>query len=77
MMRPVGRIAGVIRTLRISSFSRPGGSLRVALTRGQVQAYVERAVSLVSAGRPPCPLCGRPIDPDGHMCIKTNGHKKH
>ena len=24
-----------------------------------------------------CPLCGRPIDPSGHMCIKTNGHSKH
>lgn len=52
-----------------------GGTMRVALTRGQVQAYVVHATSLVSAGRPACPLCGRPIDPDGHMCIKTNGHK--
>lgn len=53
------------------------GMARMALTRGQVQAYVVRATSLVSSGRPPCPLCGRPIDPEGHMCIKTNGHKKH
>src|SRR5687767_3856102 len=49
---------------------------RFALTRGQVQAFVVRATSLVEAGRPPCPLCGRPIDPEGHMCLKTNGHKK-
>src|SRR5918911_1512081 len=35
------------------------------------------AAELVSAGRPPCPLCGRPLDPQGHMCIKTNGHKTH
>ena len=53
------------------------GMARMALTRGQVQAFVVRATSLVSSGRPPCPLCGRPIDPEGHMCIKTNGHKKH
>ena len=53
------------------------GMARFALTRGQVQAFVVRAASLVSSGRPPCPLCGRPIDPEGHMCIKTNGHKKH
>ena len=52
-----------------------GGTMRVALTRGQVQAFVVHATVLVSAGRPPCPLCGRPIDPEGHMCIKTNGHK--
>lgn len=53
------------------------GMARFALTRGQVQAFVVRAASLVSSGRPPCPLCSRPIDPEGHMCIKTNGHKKH
>lgn len=52
------------------------GMARFALTRGQVQAFVVRATVLVSSGRPPCPLCGRPIDPEGHMCIKTNGHKK-
>ena len=53
------------------------GMARFALTRGQVQAFVVRAATLVSSGRPPCPLCGRPIDPEGHMCIKTNGHKQH
>jgi uncharacterized repeat protein (TIGR03847 family) len=53
------------------------GMARFALTRGQVQAFVVRATLLLSSGRPPCPLCGRPIDPEGHMCIKTNGHKKH
>jgi uncharacterized repeat protein (TIGR03847 family) len=53
------------------------GMARLALTRGQVQAFVVRATLLVSSGRPPCPLCGRPIDAEGHMCIKTNGHKKH
>ena len=53
------------------------GMLRVALTRPQVQSFVVRAATLVAAGRPACPLCGRPIDPEGHMCIKTNGHRKH
>jgi uncharacterized repeat protein (TIGR03847 family) len=53
------------------------GMARFGLTRGQVHAFIIRATSLVEAGRPPCPLCGRPIDPEGHMCIKTNGHSKH
>ena len=53
------------------------GMARFGLTRAQVQAFVIHAATLVSSGRPPCPLCGRPIDPEGHMCIKTNGHKKH
>jgi uncharacterized repeat protein (TIGR03847 family) len=54
-----------------------GGVARFALTRGQVAAFVVRAATLVASGRPPCPLCGRPLDPEGHMCIKTNGHRKH
>jgi uncharacterized repeat protein (TIGR03847 family) len=51
------------------------GSARFALTRSQVAAFVVHAASLVAAGRPPCPLCRRPLDPEGHVCIKTNGHK--
>lgn len=52
-----------------------GGSARFTLTRPQVAGFVVHAATLVVAGRPPCPLCRRPLDPEGHMCIKTNGHK--
>ena len=52
------------------------GSARLVLQRGQVQAFVVQAAMLVSAGRPACPLCGLPMDPEGHVCIKTNGHHK-
>jgi uncharacterized repeat protein (TIGR03847 family) len=51
------------------------GVARFGLTRSQVAAFVARAAELVSAGRPACELCGRPKDPEGHMCIKTNGHR--
>jgi uncharacterized repeat protein (TIGR03847 family) len=51
------------------------GVARFALTRAQVAAFVGRAAELVAAGRPPCELCGRPKNPEGHMCIKTNGHR--
>lgn len=51
------------------------GSARFALTRAQVAGFIARAFELVNAGRPPCPLCNRPLDPAGHMCIKTNGHR--
>ncbi len=33
------------------------------------------AEDLVAAGRPPCPICGQPMDPDGHICPRSNGHK--
>ncbi|MGH2609343.1 MAG: DUF3090 family protein [Tepidiformaceae bacterium] len=29
---------------------------------------------LAAAGRPPCPLCGAPLNPDGHVCPRSNGH---
>ena len=39
------------------------GGLAIAMTR------------LIDAGRPPCPLCGGPLDPRGHDCPRTNGHR--
>ena len=45
---------------------------RFRLTRAQVAAFVEVARELVSAGRPPCYLCGRPMDPSGHVCARLN-----
>lgn len=51
------------------------GVLRVTATREQVAALAIRGTSLVEAGRPPCPLCGYPLDPSGHVCPRTNGHQ--
>ena len=53
-----------------------GASARLVLSRSQVHGFVVRAAMLVAAGRPACPLCGLPMDPEGHVCIKTNGHHK-
>jgi uncharacterized repeat protein (TIGR03847 family) len=47
---------------------------RFHLTRAQVVAYCAHAEELVAAGRPPCPICGQPMDPDGHVCPRSNGH---
>jgi len=51
----------------------PQGRLRVLVTREQGRALAIRATRLVNAGRPPCPWCGNPLDPEGHTCPKTNG----
>lgn len=48
---------------------------RLALSREQAAALAIRGTRLVEAGRPPCPLCGFPIDPRGHACPRTNGHR--
>ncbi len=52
-----------------------GGIARLAATREQVAALARRGAALVEAGRPPCPLCGYPLDPGGHSCPRTNGHR--
>lgn len=51
-------------------------ALRVFLTPVQARAFAERAERVVSAGRPPCPLCAEPLDPDGHVCVRLNGYRQ-
>ncbi|HSE06626.1 MAG TPA: DUF3090 domain-containing protein [Methylomirabilota bacterium] len=50
---------------------------RFRITRAQAAAFVERANELMRAGRPTCPVCSRPMDPEGHVCPRANGHVKH
>ncbi|GAA4633612.1 DUF3090 domain-containing protein [Actinoallomurus vinaceus] len=48
--------------------------LRVRITAAQARAFAQRALKIVAAGRPPCPLCGLPLDAQGHVCPRQNGH---
>jgi uncharacterized repeat protein (TIGR03847 family) len=50
--------------------------LRVRLTPAATQSFIARAKRLVQAGRPPCPLCGQPLDPSGHLCPRHNGYRR-
>ena len=52
-----------------------GATARFLATREQMAALAIRATRLVEAGRPPCPLCGYPLDPSGHQCPRTNGNR--
>lgn len=47
-------------------------SARFTLSRAEVAAFIAVGNDIVRAGRPPCPLCGRPIDPNGHPCPSLN-----
>lgn len=49
-------------------------SARFSLTRAQAAGFVARARALVAGGRPLCPICGQPMDPEGHVCPRSNGH---
>jgi len=50
--------------------------LRVRLTPEATRAFIDRARRVVAAGRPPCPLCGQPLDPAGHLCPRHNGYHR-
>ena len=52
-----------------------GASARVLATREQVAALAAHGAEVVASGRPPCPLCGQPLDPEGHVCVRLNGHR--
>lgn len=49
----------------------------VRLSEEQARAFARRAVAVVASGRPSCPFCGRPIDPEGHICPRANGYRRH
>ena len=51
-------------------------SVRLRLTREQVASFILTARGLLAAGRPPCPICGFPMDPGGHACPRSNGHRR-
>ncbi|NJQ14693.1 DUF3090 domain-containing protein [Streptomyces bohaiensis] len=50
--------------------------LRVLLSGGMARAFAKRALDVVNAGRPPCPLCNLPLDPEGHVCPRQNGYRR-
>jgi uncharacterized repeat protein (TIGR03847 family) len=51
-------------------------AVRVRITAEAARAFVVRAQRVVAAGRPPCPLCSLPLDPEGHICPRQNGHRR-
>jgi uncharacterized repeat protein (TIGR03847 family) len=52
------------------------GVARFWVSRERARALAHHALEVVEAGRPSCPLCGQPIDPEGHSCARSNGHGK-
>lgn len=54
----------------------PSEIFLVRMTAGQARAFVARAESVISSGRPDCPFCGGPMDPEGHLCVRANGFRR-
>lgn len=53
-----------------------GEVLSVRISGSAARAFVDRAESVVAAGRPPCPFCTLPLDPEGHICPRQNGYRR-
>jgi len=53
-----------------------GSVLRVSMTGSAARAFAKRALAVVAAGRPPCPFCAGPLDPEGHICPRANGYRR-
>ncbi len=51
------------------------GVVRFWCTRSQLRALCQWGITVAARGRPLCPQCGEPIEPEGHFCPKKNGHK--
>lgn len=52
------------------------GRVRLWATPAQMRALARRSEQEVAGGRPICPMCGDPMDPEGHFCIRSNGHRE-
>lgn len=51
----------------------PEEMLVVRMPVGTARAFADRTLEIVGAGRPICPFCGTPMDPDGHVCVVPDG----
>jgi uncharacterized repeat protein (TIGR03847 family) len=53
-----------------------GEVAEINITIGMAAAFSARSKAVVNAGRLPCPFCGIPIDPRGHLCPRANGYRR-
>ena len=51
-------------------------SVRIGASRPQMRALIDHTREVVQQGRPICGNCGQPMDPEGHFCPRSNGHRQ-
>ena len=65
----------VAQEIQLEEFDEPA-TARFWASRAQMKALSAHTLDVVEQGRPVCPLCDAPMNPDGHFCPKTNGYEK-
>ncbi|MEX2588289.1 MAG: DUF3090 family protein [Actinomycetota bacterium] len=48
--------------------------VKIWVSPRQLAAFGVQGMKVVGQGRPICPLCGHPMEPEGHQCPGSNGH---
>ena len=68
----------VLELFELEEFEEDAGAgvLEINFSIGMALAFAQRSKALVNAGRLPCPFCGIPIDPRGHLCPRANGYRR-
>lgn len=49
-----------------------GSQVRAHVSVDLAATFIVSSEELMAAGRPPCSLCGQPLDPEGHACPRLN-----
>lgn len=49
-----------------------GAKVRAHIDVDHAASFIVTSDELMNKGRPPCRLCGQPLDPDGHACPRLN-----
>jgi uncharacterized repeat protein (TIGR03847 family) len=53
-----------------------GTVVRYWCSRSQIRALAHWGLEVTRRGRPLCPQCQQPMDPEGHFCERKNGHRR-
>ncbi len=53
-----------------------GEVVEINISLSMAISFCARSKAVVNAGRLPCPFCGIPIDPRGHLCPRANGYRR-
>lgn len=70
-----GRIVLELFSVEVDDDTGENSLLQILLKPSMAREFSSRAEQVVSSGRPACPACGQPLDPDGHICPRANGYR--
>jgi uncharacterized repeat protein (TIGR03847 family) len=74
--RDTERLVLIAYELQAEDDEDPPSLVRFWATPAQMRAFAIHGEEVVAAGRPICPMCQQPMEPEGHFCPRRNGHRQ-